>query len=57
MEPNPHLPVPKVYLPFVVGIIAIAVSWVATGDFSRTELSSVLALGLYAAVGYVAPKS
>lgn len=49
------LPIPKVYVPAIVGFIAIAVHWVATGEFNRTELAGAVAVALYALIGYSVP--
>jgi hypothetical protein len=49
------VPVPKVWIPAVVGATAILVNWIATGDFSRIELGALVGLVIYTAVGYAAP--
>lgn len=46
---------PKVYVPFFLAALAIAVQWIVTGTFDRVEVGeSVLAAG-YALVGLTAP--
>lgn len=49
------LPVPKVWIPCVVGATAILANWIVTGDFSRTEIAALVTLAIYTAVGYAVP--
>lgn len=48
-------PVPKIWIPFALGCIAIAAKWVASGEFDREEAAALVTLGGYAAIGYVVP--
>lgn len=51
------LPVPKVLVPAAAGLVAMAASWVATGEFNRLELSQLVLTAGYAAIGWVTPES
>lgn len=55
MTKDSLLPVPKVWVPFVLGLLAIAAKWVATGEFDRTEAAALVTLAGYALVGYTVP--
>lgn len=52
---NPLFPVPKVYIPFLSGLIAVASQVVATGQFDRTQLAQLVIVGGWAILGYAAP--
>lgn len=45
---------PKVWVPTAVGVLAIIVHWVATGEFNRTELAESVSVAGYALIGYLA---
>lgn len=46
---------PKVYVPFVLGLVALAIHWFATGEFSEVELYGLISAFAYAAFGIAAP--
>lgn len=54
---RPLIPVPKVLVPAVAGLVGIAARWVATGDFDREELGVLVLVAGYAAVGWSTPES
>ena len=49
------LPIPKIWVPFALGVIALAAKWVATGEFNREEVAALVTLAGYAGIGYVVP--
>lgn len=51
------VPVPKVYLPALVGVIGVVVNWISSGNFSKTELVGFVLTAVYTAIGYVAPSA
>jgi len=53
---KPLIPVPKVLVPAVAGLVAIAARWVSTGEFDREELGLVVAVAGYAAIGWSTPE-
>lgn len=53
---KPLIPVPKVLVPAVAGVVIIAARWVATGEFDREELGAVVLMAGYAAIGWATPE-
>jgi hypothetical protein len=49
------VPIPKIWIPFALGVIAILVQGIATGEFDRVEISEAAAVGLYALIGWSVP--
>lgn len=52
---SPLLPVPKVYVPFVAGVIGLASDVVATGVIDRSRIAALIVVGGYALIGYATP--
>lgn len=52
---KPLFPVPKVYVPFIAGIITVLGAWAVTGSFDKTELVGLVTTFLLAAIGYATP--
>ena len=49
------IPVPKVMVPTVAGLVFVAATWVATGEFDREQLGALVLTGGYAAIGWSTP--
>jgi hypothetical protein len=54
---KPLIPVPKVLVPVVAGAFYLAGRWVATGEFDREEVGTLVMLAGYAAVGWWTPEA
>ena len=54
---KPLIPVPKVLVPAVAGVVAIVGKIIASGEFDRDELAAVWLLAGYAAIGWFTPDS
>lgn len=54
---KPLIPVPKVMVPTVAGLVTMAAAWVATGDFDRLELAMLVQSGGWAAIGWSTPEA
>ena len=52
---NGFIPVPKVLRPAIAGLVLVAVTWIATGEFDRTETVQLTTTLLYTLIGYQAP--
>lgn len=52
---KPLFPVPKVYVPFIAGVITVLGAWAVTGSFDKTELVGLVTTFLLAAIGYATP--
>lgn len=50
------VPVPKVLVPAVAGLVAIGGKAIATGEVSREDLAAVWILAGYAAIGWSTPE-
>lgn len=46
---------PKVYMPFCAGLVAIAATWVETGQWNMTETKMLAVNAAYAFIGYMSP--
>lgn len=55
MTPKGLLPVPKVLIPALVIWIGLGATFIATGDFDRTQASIGFSALAYAVIGYVTP--
>lgn len=51
------VPLPKVYLPALAGVIGVVANWIISGNFSKTELVGFILTAAYTAIGYVAPRA
>jgi len=54
---KPLIPVPKVLVPTVAGVVTMAATWVATGEDDRDQLGRLVLTGGYAAIGWSTPES
>jgi uncharacterized membrane protein YccC len=54
---KPLIPVPKVLVPAVAGLVVIVGKAIATGEVSREELAAVWIVAGYAAIGWTTPES
>ena len=54
---KPLIPVPKVLVPAVAGLVAIGGKVIATGELDREELAAVWLLAGYSAIGWWTPDS
>jgi hypothetical protein len=52
---KPLIPVPKVLVPAIAGLVALAVRFVATNEFDREEAAFVVGLFGYALIGWTVP--
>lgn len=52
---HPLFPVPKVYVPFMAGVITLAAEIVRTGIVDRVRLAELVVVGGYAVIGYATP--
>jgi uncharacterized membrane protein YccC len=50
------IPVPKVLVPAVAGLVALGGKVIATGELHREELAAVWVLAGYAAIGWWTPE-
>lgn len=53
---KPLIPVPKVLVPAVAGLVALGGKVIATGEVDREELAAVWVLAGYALIGWTTPE-
>ncbi len=52
---NPLAPIPKVWVPAIPALVAILISWIASGEFGTGELGALLVTIGYGVLGYIIP--
>jgi hypothetical protein len=52
---SPLFPIPKIWIPAVVAIVAILISGIATGEFGTAEVAALITTAGYFVLGYSLP--
>lgn len=52
---SPLFPIPKIWIPAVVAIVAILISGIATGEFGTAEIAALITTAGYFVLGYSLP--